>query len=128
MDNYESIEKAVFEDWLRQGKELVLAAMKRLKIQRNLCPLMSDESERKKLLPKLAELNAEIDQRCKSMRNLETTQFGCTAILGADCQQNALYVACLLLVFSRMNDAVDRGKRDPADVAADFLKAHASPG
>ncbi len=28
----------------------------------------------------------------------------------------------------RMNDAVDRGKRDPADVAAEFLKAHPSPG
>lgn len=27
----------------------------------------------------------------------------------------------------RMNDAVDRGKRDPADVAAEFLKAHATP-
>ena len=107
MDNHESIENAVTEDWLRQGKELVLCAMKRLKIQRDLCPLMSDESERKKLLPKLAELNAEIDRRCESMRKLETAHFGCGAILGADCHKNALYVACLLLVFSRMNDAVD---------------------
>ena len=107
MDNHESIENAVFEDWLRQGKELVLCAMKRLKIQRDLCPLMSDESERKKLLPKLAELNVDIDWRCESMRKLETAQFGCKAILGADCHQNALCLACLLLVFSRINDAVD---------------------
>ncbi len=84
-----------------------MSTMKRLRIQRDLCPLMSSDSDRAKLLPKFAELNTDIDRRCEAMRKLENEHFGCSAILGREAERNSVYVACVLLAFARLNDSLD---------------------
>jgi len=97
--------------WLMQGKATVLAAMNRLRIQHDLCPMMCSESVKGALLRALSEVNTEIHKRIAEMRALEcqtehNESFISRALGPSMAQDDSLYLTMLLLVFSRLNPAL----------------------
>ncbi len=98
--------------WLMQGKATVLAAMNRLRIQHELCPMMCcDEKSKAALLRALSESNADIHQRIEQMRAFECETehdetFISRALGPGVAKDDALYLTMLLLVFSRISPAL----------------------
>ena len=102
--------------WLKQAKNLALNLVKRVAVKGDLCPTSfcgKDPENRAALEKELIKVNDQIHEQIESMRQAEAqTGVGVTNLLDEHAKSDSLFCAAVLLVLSRVSNALDTETRD----------------